>query len=252
MESTDEGFRPPYMSFQTFWNFIDELAAKPLPPRVDRSIMTSKSGTDQANLILALTSFALTDGEGHVQPALTRLVGIEKDQRAKVFGDMIKAYYVEPLRVSAENGTTNDLNRAFAEGYTSIASPDTRRKAITFFLHAARNAGIELSPHFPPTRSGQGAPGVPKAKRGGPRKTKVNGGGAVAPPIPPSTPTPVGGHSQTVTLQSGGSITLTYDVNMFEISDADEAFVLDLIKKLRTYRSGASANDDEGSGDGAS
>ncbi len=249
MEMETTAFRPPYMSFQTFWNFIDELAGKPLPPRVDRSIMTSKSGTDQANLKSALTSFELTDAEGNVRPDLTNLVQMDQGQRAVAFRDLIRKHYAGPLRVSEQVGTPADLNKAFSDDYPSIASGDTRRKAVTFFLHAARGAGIELSPHFPITRSGSGAPGAPKAKRSSSRKRQNNDGGGSSRIVTP--PPPGGGHTQTVTLESGGTVTLNYDVNMFKVSDADERFVLDLIKKLRTYRSGSYVPDNE-SEDGAS
>lgn len=45
------------------------------------------------------------------------------------------------------------------------------------------------------------------------------------------------GHTQTVHLHSGGTITLAYDVNMFEVNDADQEFVLALIGKMKAYKS---------------
>ena len=50
-EPNGQTFKPPYLSFQTFWAFLDELAAKPLPPQIDRSMLDKKSGTDQAGLL---------------------------------------------------------------------------------------------------------------------------------------------------------------------------------------------------------
>lgn len=49
-ELSDPKFKPPYLSFQTFWGFVKELAAKPLPPQIDRTMLDKKSGTDQMNL----------------------------------------------------------------------------------------------------------------------------------------------------------------------------------------------------------
>ena len=34
MDGTDIKFKPPYMSFQTFWSFIEDLSKKPLPPQI--------------------------------------------------------------------------------------------------------------------------------------------------------------------------------------------------------------------------
>lgn len=244
MDTDPIGFRPPYLSFQTFWKFLEELSSKPLPPRVDRSIMTSKSGTDQANLTLALTSFGLTDTEGHVQPALTQLVTAPADERPQLFAELIRRYYEGPLRVSSENGSPLDLNKAFTDAYPSIASADTRRKAVTFFLHAARHSGIELSPHFPATRSGSGAPGAPKAKRVSSRRRNQGDPGRNGSTSQGAAQAGAG-QTNTVTLKSAGTVTLTYDVNLFEASDEDQKFVIGLINKLRAYQKGLPATDDD-------
>lgn len=230
-------FRPPYMSFQTFWKYLDELASKPLPPRIDRSMMRTKSGTDQANLTMALNSFGLTDGEGTVLATLTKLTASPSDQRSAVLADLIRQYYPGPMRVSDENGTQAALNAVFTEDYPSIASADTRRKAITFFLHAATSAGLSLSPHFPSSRPGAGAPGAPKARRSGRRKPE-SAEGQVS-PEPTSTTsqasTSTRGTSHTIELESGGTLTLTYDLSLFDLSEDDETFVLGLVRGLRTY-----------------
>src|SRR4051794_11347239 len=81
MDEDREPFRPPYMSFQTFWRFIEELHSKPLPPQIDRSLMVTKSGTDQASLSATLAAFGLIGPRGEVQPALTRLVQGEEESR---------------------------------------------------------------------------------------------------------------------------------------------------------------------------
>lgn len=60
-------------------------------------------------------------------------------------------------------------------------------------------------------------------------------------PVP--TPTPkrtrksrtASGHSQTIPLESGGSITLSGDFNLFTMSTEDVAFVSDLGGKMREY-----------------
>lgn len=245
MDTEESIFRPPYMSFQTFWNFIEELAAKPLPPRVDRSLMKNKSGTDQNNLTMALTSFGLTDDEGHVQPSLASLVATPSEDRLAAFGKLIDRFYAAPLAVSRENGTTADLSKSFSDTWPSIASADTRRKSVTFFLHAARATGIELSVHFPQGRSGSGAPGAAK-KRPATRRRQT----------PPSVDnidnkadqSGSNGYSKTVELQSGGVVTLTWDVNLADSSDEDEDFVLALLRQLRRYQSGSAENAQQGSG----
>ena len=224
-EASDE-FRPPYMSFQTFWTFINYMADKPLPPRIDRTLMLSKSGSDQAGLASALCAFGLTDTKGTVQPALTALVAMGPEEHKVALGNLVREYYSAPMQLSAKNGTTGELNEVFLNSYSGMGASDTRRKAITFFLHAARTAGIALSPHFPSTRAGAGGPGTSKPRRS-PGKRK--------PSTPPSgdqsqAPRNGSGHTQTVALNSGGTVTLIYDVNLFEMDETDEAYVLGLGK----------------------
>lgn len=218
MDTDEQGFKPPYMSFQTFWNFIDELSMKPLPPRIDRSLMGSKSGTDQANLNMALTSFGFTDADANVRPLLAGIVVANDDGRKSMLRDLLQQHYVHPLAVSAKNGTQADLEAAFRDGYPGIASADTRRKAITFFLHATRAAGIDLSPHFPQTRSGSGAPGAPKVKRQSTRRkpaTKTEPGAVSA--------IPAGGNSEgevvVVDLGTAGRVVIAVNVRWLELDD---------------------------------
>lgn len=233
-------FRPPYMSFQTFWGFLEDLASKPLPPRIDRSLMGGKSGTDQANLSAAFASFGLTREDGTVLPALTELVATPADKRKAHFGEIMAPYYSAALEVSAQNGTEADLKRSFVDEWPSIGSADTRRKAITFFLHAARAAELPLSPHFPATRSGSGASGASRAKRTTSKRktTPAPARAGAAEPIPsPAGP----GHSQQVTLRSGGSVTLSYDVSLFDLDGEDQEFVLALIGMVKQYLAAAPA-----------
>ena len=255
MEPSDaEGMTPPWMSFQTFWKFLEDVASKPLPPKLDRSMMTSKSGTDQTNLITTMQTFGLIDEASRVQLVFESFQIADADGRKAMLGNWVHVQYGPALRVSAENGTHQDLTNVFRDEL-GMTGADTRRKAITFFQHAAQHAGITLSPHFPKTRTGSGAPGTPKTKRtGARRKSKQDGNGVGSGGASDDKPPQTQGHTQTVTLKSGGTVTLAYDGNMFEVTDEDEAFVLSLINKLRNYPAGAAgsasdAREHESSGD---
>lgn len=237
MDSPPQGVKArPWMSFQTFWNFLGELAEKPLPPKIDRSLMSTKSGTDQNNLTSTMQVFGLIDEEGRVQTELINFAIADAEGRKTMLSKWVQESYEAPLRVSAANGTHQDLINAFRDEL-GMTGADTQRKAITFFQHAAQEAGIDLSPHFRKTRKGQGAPGTPKKRTATRRKSKDEKDDPPPPPAPK-------GHTQTVTLKSGGTVTLTYDVDLFAVDDDDEAFVLGLVKKLRRYPSA----DDDSSG----
>lgn len=162
MEPPDaEGKSPPWMSFQTFWNFLQDVASKPLPPKLDRSMMTSESGTDQTKLITTMQTFGLIDEAGRVQVVLESFQIADAAGRKAMLGNWVHAQYGPALRVSAQSGTSQDLTDVFREEL-GMTGAGTRRKAITFFQHAAQHAGITLSPHFPKTRTGSGAPDTPR------------------------------------------------------------------------------------------
>ena len=140
-------FKPPYLSFQTFWAFIQELASKPLPPQIDRSMMDTKSGTDQSNILSTMRAFGLIDESQAVMPFLQQLVRTDEIQQKRAIGEVVKLLYPHQLEISAQNGTEKLLYDSFEQDFG--VTGDTRRKAVTFFLHAARFGGMELSPHFP-------------------------------------------------------------------------------------------------------
>lgn len=226
-------FKPPYMSFHTLWSTLAELGTKELPPRIDRSLMATKSGTDQANLLAAFAAFNLV-GEGQrVQPALVALTSQDEEERRQALAQLVRTHYPRQMEISEQHGTEMQLRESFQEDF-KLDSAETRRKAITFFLHAARTAGLPLSQNFPQTRAGSGSPGTP-------RRRSANGSSRKKAPAAPTT-APNGsagaatsGDTYTVTLSSGGHVSVVVDVNLFGLSTADREFVIDLVDRLKGY-----------------
>jgi hypothetical protein len=232
MDEQANGFKPPYMSFQTFWTFIGDLSGKPLPPQIDRSLMDSKSGSDQANLTSAMKAFGLIDEELAVLPPLIALHEAgDDDERAAQLETLVRAHYPEPLRVSEDNGTEKLLNDAFRNAY-GLDSADTRRKAITFFLHAARTASIPLSPHFPATRAGPGAGGTARPRRARRRTTEGER----------STTTPVsgGGEQKVIDFGDAGTVTIHVAVKWLELPTETMIELRQLVDRFDTLSTAAS------------
>ena len=225
------GFKPPYMSFQTFWSFVEDLSTHPLPPLIDRSLMGTKSGTDQANLMSTLKAFDLVDQEQRVQPALVALTEADDEGRKPLLAEIIRRQYGAALTVSDSNGTASQLDQCFRESY-GVTGADTVRKSVTFFLHAARMAGVPLSPHFKSTRSGQGAPGQPR-KRATQRKSK-NGSsrpGSVA----NQQSEPLDAYRLEVNLSTGGTMTLIVNVDPINLRGDDRIFFYDIVDRMTDY-----------------
>lgn len=209
MDTSETTWKAPYLSFQTFWNFVGYLCKKPLPPVIDRSVMDSKSGTDQANLTAALKAFGLIRDDLSVEPLLQELAVADEDARKKLLARMVEQNYGAALQVSEANGTEQMLSDSFKTAYKMEAA-DTRRKAVTFFLHAAREAGLPLSPYFPATRSGSNGTSTGTARRKSTlRKAKANG---VATPNPPSAAPSGAGETKVIDFGDAGSVTIVVNV----------------------------------------
>lgn len=231
MEDIDTGkFKPPYMPFQTFWSFIDELSSNPLPPMIDRSLMVSRSGTDQAHLINTLKAFELIDGAHLVQPTLVELTAADAEGRKALLAGLLNRYYPKAIRVAEENGTASQLDQCFRDEY-AISGADTLRKTVTFFLHAGRMSGLPMSPHFKPTRGRRVAPGKPRkrAARSSPTEPRAEVQDHTA------------HHSEEqyrldVRLRTGGTMTLAVNVNPLSLRGDDRVFFYDIVDKMADYR----------------
>lgn len=235
MAQTDETkAAPPYGSFSTFWNYVLSLANKPLPTQIDRSMMTGKSGTDQATILSALKFFELIDTsqDNKVQRPLIDLVQATGEERKRVLARLVRRSYSTQLAISDLPGTEAQLHKSFEEQFG--LSGETRRKASTFFLHAAKEAEIPVSPHFPKPRSGQGR--AAPAKKAAKKKTagKPGTGGAT------KTTDAEGGDTYTLTLDSGTEVELTVRADLMSLMrhDGDRKFVMELVDKLEKYESG--------------
>lgn len=223
--------KPPWFPFQTFWGFITGLSEKPLPPQIDRSMMGTKSGSDQMNLFSTLKFFSLIDENNSVEPKLKELVAATPDSRKLILMSMLRDNYAAQFEVSDQNGTEKQLLDSFEPtGYGN----DTRRKAMTFFLHAAREAGLTLSPHFPATRMGSGRSNPPRVSRIRKKSSQLSGGGT------PSSGAKVhktggAGEPFVLNLNSGGQVTVAVSVDLWTLDDHDRDFVIELVDKIRGY-----------------
>ena len=229
-ESSPAEFRPPYLSFATFWSFLDTMLARPLPPQIDRSMMRSKSGSDQVSLTAALKAFGLID-DSQTVTGLHDLEGSDQAARAQWLDMVVRKFYPAQMAVSAANGTEQQLKESFRDAF-QMTSAETIRKSMTFFLHAARTAGIELSPHFPSTRTGSGAPGSPKPRRPAARRKSATD---QAKATEGQDVLRVDGDTYTLTLESGPVVTLIVKLNVMEASVDDRNFIFGLVDALRGY-----------------
>ncbi|MGH8071787.1 MAG: hypothetical protein ACRERE_42440 [Candidatus Entotheonellia bacterium] len=141
---------PPYLGFQTLQNFLEALR-QGIPQRIDRSMMRTLGGTVQKQLLHALHYLGLTSESGVPQEALKRLVSADGIERQQVWRQALEDAYPflygeEALGFDLSTATSGQLTEKFK---TLGIQGDTVRKAEAFFLRAADEAGMIISPHIP-------------------------------------------------------------------------------------------------------
>ncbi len=154
---------PPYVTFISLMNFVDGLK-RGIPGQIDRSLMKTMSGSMQTQMMSALKYLHLVDAQGVVQDILTRLVNSEGAERTQVLCELLTSSY--PFLFGSF-----DLSKAtssqFRQKFTEVgASGDSVRKCIAFFLSAAKEANIEVSPYIAETvrQTSETKPRKPAAK----------------------------------------------------------------------------------------
>jgi len=149
--------RPPYATFSSFRSLLGQLGESVLPHQIDRSLLTNKSGSDQSALIAALKWFELIDDSGRPTSQLKSLVQNSENDFAGLFRPLVQQSYVFMTdgSLNIENGTSKQLEQRFRE---YEISGSTLTKAISFFLSACKEAGIQVSPHFKAPSKPNGAP----------------------------------------------------------------------------------------------
>jgi hypothetical protein len=142
--ATEARWTPPYVSFKTLMTIVTKMEAEGTPPRIDRSYLEKFAGGYQTQIIAALRSLDLIDTKGEVQPSLVELVD-DGEHRAESVAKFVRQFYPEPVRLGTVNATQGQLEEAFRD---YGVSGDTLRKAIGFYMAAAKYAQVPVSKNF--------------------------------------------------------------------------------------------------------
>jgi hypothetical protein len=143
-ETREQKRTPPVLAWRTLLNTLRSLK-QAIPSRIDRSVFRSQSGLAQTQILHALKYLSLIDEDGIPSPKLAQLVKSEGPEHQKHLRDVLTAAYpfLRESSFDLKGATHNQL----AERFQKLgASGDTVRKCLTFFIPAAKEAGIELSP----------------------------------------------------------------------------------------------------------
>ena len=163
---TEKPSAAPYISPVTFLNSIDLL--KPMPPRIDKSVFRSQAGGIQAKIIASFQFLKLIDGNGTPQQLLRDLAQTPKDERQPLIRVMLEGAYAF-LR-DPDFDVTSTSTQGLEDKFKALnVSGATVRKAIAFFMVLAKDAGLVVSPHVKPTKSGGSGSGTGTRRKARPK-----------------------------------------------------------------------------------
>jgi hypothetical protein len=163
-ETSGQPETPAYVSWATLKNTTEKMAREGgVPSQVDRSYLSNLPGSTQSQLIASMKWLGLITGTMKPTSTLERLVESEEADRKLAVKTMLEAKYPGPTSLPAL-ATQHQLETAFRE---MGVSGSTMRKAIAFYLGAAKYADVPYSQHFKtpkaPVTNGDGP--KPRAKK---------------------------------------------------------------------------------------
>ena len=232
---------PPYVSFNTFRTLLDWLKTEGVPLRLDRSYWHVKfSGSTGTQLMSALRFLDLLAGDRPSQD-LENMAYAPPDERRVILRELMKDAYTAVPFDELDRATPAMVRRWFR---SYPVDGHTLRKAISFFVNAARDAEMPMSnavrkmakTRATPTSLASREPSEPHR----PGAQRAAARGQTARPVE-SAAGPIGadalrsGHT-TIPLEGGGVVSLDLSVDLFRLSDRDRQFVLGLVDLARAYQ----------------
>jgi hypothetical protein len=144
-ESSDKKPIPPYVGFGTFTNFLDGLQ-QGVPSHIDKSLMSSLSGSSQSQLLSALRYLSLIDEQGCVDDRLDRLVHSQFPEKREHYSLLAKASY--PFLFNEFDLSITTPKQFEQKLLDNGATSATVSRCTAFFISFAKIANIQISPHL--------------------------------------------------------------------------------------------------------
>lgn len=224
---------PAYVPFRTFLSALESLEHG-VPNIIDRTVWPTYSGLYQSQTMGAFRFLGLIDDRGKPTDDLQKLVE-DKDNRKTHLRRILERSYSALVKRDLTKMTPASFNAAMEE---YGATGDTHRKVTSFFLQAAKYAGLPLSPYIikqVKTARKRRSITPPNSKR-----LYVNEIKGVA----DTGVTPSAGPTKVIKLDRGVTLTLSSSADTFAMSTEDRAFVMKLLAEMEDYESKAKPQED--------
>lgn len=184
MSEQPKASSPPYGAYGSFSNLLNKLRETGIPSRIDPTVFGNASGSVSYSTIAALKYLNLIDSDGKPSQKFIDLVNASDEGRAPIIKELVKAGYP-----SLFGGTINLKTVSAGEFDDHIRSTfdvsgSTVDKVAAFFLAAAKQAGIQVSPHLLARK-----PVAPSQSSKKSAKQRKRDGDTPDPGVTPSPPT---------------------------------------------------------------
>ena len=135
---------PPILAYQTLVGVLDTFKSKGVPSLVDKGTFATQSGGTQSEIMRTLRFLNLIDGAGTPTKALGQLVDSYGDDAAfsETLLETISGPYDPLFQLPLETVTDSHLRKQIQDHWG--ISGDTSKKAMNFFLRAARASKVPL------------------------------------------------------------------------------------------------------------
>jgi hypothetical protein len=194
------------MPFRLFLDGIKVLE-RGIPPKIDSTIWQNCRGITPEDVMGAFRFFQLIDADDRPTPVLRTLVNFPQRR-----GECMRSLLQNAYRDLMERDLMETTPRMLADAIEQYHPSESAKRAVPFFLQAARYASVPLPEML-----------LKLVRNTGPR----HGRALDAPTV------------KKIQLRSGGFVTVTVDADVFSIQGEDRTFVFDLIDRIRKYEEGA-------------
>ena len=225
-----QSISPPYVSFNTFKTLLDWLKVEGVPLRLDRSFWHDKfSGSTGSQLMASLRFLGLLQANKPL-PELESLVQAQSDSKPLILKTLIQNSYTFIHFEELHRATPSILISWFK---TYPIDGHTLRKAISFFISASIDAGLPISNSIKKMSKyrskSKNLEVVSKTSHISPTSNFIVNN------VDSNKINKLTINQSTIDLKSGGSLNLSINVNLFELSEPDRKFVLSVIDLVKNY-----------------
>lgn len=139
---------PPYATYGSFTSFLNKLRETGVPARIDVSVFGNASGSISYSIIASLKYLKLIDDGGSPSQEFVALVKAADEKRPGLLKEIVRKGYptLFGAGVDLKTMTAGQFDEHMRNDFEVQGS--TVDKIAAFFLGAAKDAGIELSPHL--------------------------------------------------------------------------------------------------------